>query len=253
MVRARVIPVLLIKNQGLVKTVRFGDEVYVGDPVNAVKIFNEKQCDELIIIDITATKQKKGINFKLVEEIASECFMPLSYGGGISDLHQVEKLLKLGIEKVILNSVLINSPSFMKEAVKSFGSSTIVASIDIKLNMLRQYRLFSHAGYDVRRIDLTQFVEEIVDSGAGEVMITSVDRDGTMSGYDLQLALTVTGKIGVPVVFCGGAKDFDNIKELLTSTNVNAAAAGSLFVFHGRHRGVLISYPTPEQIGDIYS
>jgi imidazole glycerol-phosphate synthase subunit HisF len=253
MVRARVIPVLLFKNQGLVKTVRFGDEVYVGDPVNAVKIFNEKQCDELIILDITATKQKKGINFKLVEEIATECFMPLSYGGGISDLHQVEKLLKLGIEKVILNSVLIYCPSFMKEAVKSFGSSTIVASIDIKLNMLGQYRLFSHAGYDVRRIDLTQFVEEIVDSGVGEVMITSVDRDGTMSGYDLQLALTVTGKIGVPVVFCGGAKDFDNIKELLTSTNINAAAAGSLFVFHGRHRGVLISYPTPEQIGDIYS
>lgn len=253
MMRARVIPVLLIKNQGLVKTVRFRDEVYVGDPVNAVKIFNEKQCDELIILDITATKEKKGINFKLVEEIASECFMPLSYGGGISSLHQVEKLLKLGIEKVILNSVLISNPAFLKEAVKSFGSSTIVASIDIKLNLLRQYRIFSHAGFDAKGINLTQFVDGIVESGAGEIMVNSVDRDGTLSGYDFQLALTVTGKIGVPVVFCGGAKDFENIKELLVTTNVNAAAAGCLFVFHGRHRGVLISYPTPEQIGDIYS
>ena len=253
MKRARVIPVLLLKNRGLYKSVRFKDEVYVGDPINAVRIFNEKQCDELIFLDIAATKQKKEIDYRLIEEIASECFMPFSYGGGVNKLQQVERILKLGIEKVIINSALLNDPAFLGEAVKRFGSSTIVASVDVKMNLLKQYQVYSYSGHDTKGIQLIPFLKQIEDAGAGELMVTSVDKDGMMNGYDLQLADSISGQLTIPVVFCGGAKDFDDIKNLLKMTQVCAAAAGSIFVFHGPHKGVLINYPSPELIGNIFN
>lgn len=252
MQRARVIPVLLLKNGGLYKTIRFRKDIYVGDPVNAVRIFNEKQCDELIFLDISVTKQGKAIDFKHIEEIASECFMPFSYGGGISNKSQIEKLLKLGIEKVILNTSLLRRPSFITEASLRFGSSTIVASVDVKMNVFRKYEVYSHSGCDVKGLQLFPFLRQIEDSGAGEIMINSVDRDGMMNGYDIELAKKVSSELSVPVVFCGGCNSFTDIKTLLTETSVSAAAAGSFFVFHGPHKGVLISYPAPEDIENIY-
>lgn len=252
MKRARVIPVLLLKNTGLYKTVRFTNEKYIGDPINAVRIFNEKQCDELIFLDISSTKEGKEIDYRHLSEITEECFMPFAYGGGIKDLHQIERLLKMGIEKVVLNTVLFTNTSFLKNAVRQFGSSTIVASVDVKYNFLRKYTVSSHAGIDVRSFDLISFIKSIEEDGAGEIMINNVDLDGTMKGYDIDLAALISDKITPPLVFCGGCSGFDDIKNLLTSTNVSAAAAGSIFVYHGPLKGVLINYPSPEEISGIY-
>jgi len=252
MKRARVIPVLLLKGRGLYKTIRFKNERYVGDPINAVRIFNEKQCDELILLDIEASKQKKEIDFNLIGEIASECFMPLSYGGGINEFTQIEKLLKLGIEKVVLNSVLFSNPSFLSEAVKRYGSSTIVASIDVKMNLLRNYQVYSHSGGNVKGIQFRSFLKNIEDAGVGEIMINAVDRDGLMNGFDLYLSETFLHQLSVPVVFCGGCGSLIDIEDLLRNSDISAAAAGSCFVFHGPHKAVLITYPSPEEIEKIY-
>jgi cyclase len=179
--------------------------------------------------------------------------MPLSYGGGIHELSQIEKLLELGIEKVVINTALLTDPPFLSSAVSKFGSSTIVASVDIKMNFFKQYQLFCHAGYDIKDLQLIPFLRHIEESGAGELMVNSVDNDGTMNGYDIELAKMISSVLTIPVVFCGGAGDLFNIKELLTHTEVSAAAAGSLFVFHGPYKGVLITYPSPEEIGAIYN
>lgn len=253
MKRGRVIPVLLLQNKGLYKTVKFDKGKYIGDPINAVKIFNEKQCDELIFLDITASKLKKEIDFKLVGEIASECFMPLAYGGGIYNSFQIEKLLKTGVEKIIINSVLFDNPGFVAEAVRNFGSSTIVASIDVKKNLLGKYNLYSHSRKSLPGKSVSDFSVWIEEQNVGEIMINVVDNDGMMKGYDTQLAQKISEPLSMPVVFCGGCRDFEDISNLLTATQVSAAAVGSYFVFHGPHRGVLISYPSPEQIGKIYN
>jgi len=253
MKRARVIPVLLLKGKGLYKTEKFKNERYVGDPVNAVRIFNEKQCDELILLDINASKTRAPIDFKFIADITSECFMPLAYGGGIRELGEIDKLLKIGIEKVILNSVLLKNPLFLKEAVKKFGSSTIVASVDITITFLKQYQIYSHANYEVKHKPLHSFIKQIEEDGAGELMINSVDRDGMMNGYDIQLAEKTSKGLTIPTIFCGGCKGLEDIKNLLINTEVSAAAGGSLFVFKGPHKGVLISYPSPEEIEAIYN
>lgn len=251
MKRARVIPVLLLKNRGLYKTVRFKNEVYVGDPMNAVKIFNDKLCDELIFLDISASKQRKQIDYKFIEEIASECFMPFSYGGGINDLRQVETLLKLGIEKVVINSAIFDKPAFVSEAAKKFGSSTIVASVDVKKDLFNQYQVYSHSGRNIKGLQFISFLKHIEELGLGEVMVNSVDNDGLMTGYDQRLAGIASDQLSIPVAFCGGARDINDIKTLLRTTTISAAAVGSLFVFHGPHKAVLISYPSPEEIGEI--
>jgi imidazole glycerol-phosphate synthase subunit HisF len=251
MKRARVIPVLLLKNGGLYKTIRFKDELYVGDPINAVKIFNDKLCDELIFLDIIASKQQKQIDFELIEKIASECFMPFSYGGGITKLNHIERLLKSGIEKVVLNTILLKDPSFLARSAKEFGSSTIVASVDVKKDFFNHYQVFSHSKCKTKGIQLLPFLRQFEEEGAGELMINSVDDDGLMNGYDLKLAKTVSEQLSIPVVYCGGGGNILDIKTLLNTTHVSAAAAGSMFVFKGTHRAVLISYPAPEEINEI--
>jgi len=248
MKRARVIPVLLLQNKGLFKTVKFDKGKYIGDPINAVKIFNEKQCDELIFLDITASKLSREIDFKMVSDIASECFMPLAYGGGVKNSLQIEQLLKSGVEKVVLNTILFENPLFASEAVRNFGSSTIVASVDVKKNLLGKYSIFSHSGKSLPDKSLFDFLKWIEDQNVGEVMLNSIDNDGMMKGYDFQLAKKVSEQLSMPVVFCGGCRNFEDIRTLLSTTQVSAAAVGSFFVYHGPHRGVLISYPSPEQI-----
>jgi imidazole glycerol-phosphate synthase subunit HisF len=252
MKRARIIPVLLLQNNGLAKTIRFGNARYIGDPINAVRIFNDKQCDELIFLDILASKLNREIDYNQIEEIASECFMPFAYGGGIKNTQQIEHLLKLGIEKVILNSVVLAKPDFIKEAVRYFGSSTIVVSVDVKKNFLGKYFVYNHTLKPVPEKSFLDYLKWIEQQGVGEVMLNSVDNDGMMKGYDEQLALKASELLSMPVVICGGCGSLEDTRKILVNTQVSAAAAGSYFIFHGPHRAVLISYPSPEQISNIY-
>ena len=249
--RARVIPILLLQNAGLYKTVKFKDPKYVGDPLNALRIFNEKQCDEIILLDILASKNKQKINYNLINEIATECFMPLAYGGGISNIKEIENILKLGVEKVIINTALFNSSAFLKEAVKEFASSTIVASVDIKKNIWGKQNVYSHSGTKVAITDPIEFLKYLQEIEVGEIMINDVDRDGTSIGYDFDLMNKLSNSVNIPLIAAGGCKDLDDIKKLFQNTNVSATAAGSFFVFHGKYRAVLISYPSPEEINMI--
>lgn len=251
MKRARIIPILLLKGGGLHKTFRFEAGKYLGDPINAVKIFNDKQCDELVLLDTHASKEGKTINFPLIEEIASECFMPLTYGGGISNLNEIECLLKIGVEKVALNSILLHNPGFVENAVRTFGGSTIVASIDIKKNLFGQYKIFSHSGINVSGFRLDDLLNWVNEISVGEVMVNSVDKDGLMNGYDMALAHKLSETLSMPLVFAGGCNSLADMKVLLKETQVSAAAAGSFFVFQGPHKAVLISYPTPASISEI--
>lgn len=247
----RIIPVLLLKNAGLVKTIQFKDPKYLGDPLNAVKIFNEKEVDELIFLDILATVENKSIPFKLLEEIAEECFMPLAYGGGIKSLDDIKAILKIGVEKVIINTMAIENPEMIQDAVKKYGSSTICVSIDVKKNFWGKYEIFTNAGTKNTKLDPVGFAMKMDEFGVGEMMINSIDRDGTMKGYDLDLISKITEKVGMPVIACGGAASIDDFSSAVHQAGASAVAAGSMFVFHGKHRAVLISYPSQNSIIDI--
>lgn len=244
--RPRVIPVLLLKGDLLYKTVRFRNAKYVGDPRIAVKIFNDKGADELVLLDITATIEGRKPNFKLIEEIAGECFMPMAYGGGIREIDDVRTILKLGVEKVVLNTAAVENPGFVAEAARINGSSSVVVSIDVKRDILGRYRVYTRSGTQKTSLDPVSFAERIARSGAGEIIINSIDRDGTCEGYDLFLTRSVADAVDVPVVACGGAGSVDDLKIVIRDARASAAAAGSLFVFQGPHRAVLITFPEEE-------
>lgn len=242
MLRYRIIPTLLLKNNGLVKTTRFKNPVYVGDPINAVKIFNEKEVDELIILDITATLENNEINYKNIEEIISEAFMPIGYGGGINNMEQIEKLFKIGVEKVILNTSAHLNPSLIKKAALTFGNQSIVVAIDIKKDIFGNNKIYTHSGTKKQSINLLTALKTYEDLGVGEIFINSIERDGTMKGYDYNLIKLVSENITVPVVASGGAGEIDHFLQAINS-GASAVAAGAMFVFHGVHRAVLINYP----------
>jgi cyclase len=246
----RVIPVILLSKSGMVKTVKFKTPIYIGDPINAVRIFNEKEVDEIIVLDIDATRFMIGPNFKKIEEIASEAFMPLAYGGGIQSINQIEKLFKIGVEKVVINSAIYGDSKLLTEASKIFGSQSIVASIDVKKDFFGNYHLYSNAGAKKEKIDLLSCIERVQDEGAGEVIINSIDQDGTMAGYDLVLIGKISHKFKVPFVVIGGAGAVDHLR-LAINAGASAVAAGSMFVFHGRHKAVLISYVSGDKINFI--
>jgi cyclase len=247
MIRTRVIPVLLLKGRGLVKTTQFKDPVYVGDPINAVRIFNDKEVDELTILDIDATKNNREPNYELLQEIVSECFIPLCYGGGVTRFEQIEKLFSLGIEKVALNSVLAEKPELLSEGAKTYGSQSLIASIDYKKNFFGKYRVVTHGGQNALKEEPLEFAKRMEDLGAGEIILNSVDKDGTRSGYDLEMIAKVSSHLSIPVVAAGGAGELADFKKA-ADAGASAAAAGSLFVFHGKLRGVLISYPSQDQL-----
>lgn len=253
MLKTRVIPCLLLKGQGLVKTVKFKNPRYVGDPVNAVKIFNDKEVDELIFLDIDATVEGRKPPFKLISEIASECFMPLSYGGGVRDLEDIKTILKLGVEKVILNTYAIENPAFVREASERYGNQSIVVAIDAKRNMFGKYEVFSHAGKRKTRLNLVDHAKEMERLGAGEIFLNSIDRDGTMEGYDIEMIKKITESVSIPVVACGGAGNVDHFAEAVIKGGASAVAAGSMFVFHGKHRAVLITYPSIHELERVLS
>lgn len=242
---ARVIPSLLLKDGGLVKTVRFRHPRYVGDPVNAVRIFNDKEVDELVFLDITATVEGRRPPFQMLADIATECFMPLAYGGGIRTEEDAQQLFSIGVEKVIVNSAAIETPGLITALAERFGSQSIVVSIDARRSLLGRYEVYIHSGQRATGIDPFQHAVEMERLGAGEILLTSIDRDGTMSGYDLDLVRRVSEAVCIPLVASGGAGDIHDIAQVI-ARGASGAAAGSMFVFHGRHRAVLISYPERE-------
>lgn len=255
MLRPRIIPCLLMYEGGLVKTRKFKDPIYIGDPINAVKIFNEKEADELIILDIGATTNSLLPNFKLIAKLAAECRMPLCYGGGITTVDQATQLVDMGVEKVAVSAAAINRPSFVKELVSAVGSQSIVVVLDIlkKKNFFsKKYELRSHNAMKLYQNDPLSLFKKFQDSNVGEIVINSIDRDGLMQGYDLELASKLKSLSKVPVTFLGGAGSLDHLKDLFSNLGVVGASAGSLFVFKGKYRAVLINYPTPEQKLKLY-
>jgi cyclase len=248
MIKPRVIPALLLKGQGLVKTVKFNEPKYLGDPINIVRIFNDKEVDELVLLDITATPENRGPQFDLLKNIAGEAFIPLAYGGGIRSMDDVRKLLSIGIEKLIMNTSAVETPSLVREVADHAGSQAAVVSMDVKKGLLGKYEVFTHCGQKKTGLDPVKHAIEMEKMGAGEIIINSIDRDGTMQGYDLDLVRKVADSVRVPVVACGGAGNLSHVSEVIKQGHASAAAAGSIFVFQGPLRGVLISYPTPKEL-----
>lgn len=245
--RPRIIPTLLIDDRDLIKTVQFGKRTYLGDPVNAVKIFNRKGIDELSILDIGATRNNREPDFELLRDIASEAFMPLSYGGGIKTVEQVRDLLAIGYEKVVINTGIVNNPDLIKRASEMFGSQSIVASIDAK-RVNGQYRCYITDGteeIDIAPIDLAQKAEKL---GAGEIILNSIDNDGMMSGYDIELVKSVVESVTIPVIAVGGAGGIQDLKVVLHDGHAHAAGGGSMFVYYGRLKAVLITAPSEEEL-----
>jgi len=247
MIRPRVIPCLLLKNEGLVKTVKFKDPKYLGDPINIVRIFNDKEVDELIFLDIAATIENRPPNFDLLGKITSECFMPLGYGGGIRAMEDVKELLAMGVEKIVLNTSAVENPLLIHEAAEYAGSQAVVISMDVKKTLLGKYEVYVRSGRKGTGLDPVKFAVEMERHGAGEILVNSIDRDGTMQGYDLELIRRVADSVTVPVVACGGAGNIQHLAEAIQA-GASAAGAGSMFVFQGPLRGVLISYPAQEEL-----
>lgn len=247
-VRPRVIPCLLIENGNLVKTKQFSKSVYLGDPINAVKIYNEKEVDELCILDIGATIRNERPNFELLEEIASEAFMPLSYGGGIHSLEDAKEIFKIGFEKVVLNSELVECPDTVRSIIDYFGSQSVVASIDFKRSLFHDVKCYIRKGKKKTRfklLELSQFAEKL---GVGEILLNDIERDGMMCGYNIDQIRKVSDNVHIPIICCGGAGDVHDLYLALHEGHASAVAAGSIFVFYGRKRAVLINFPTEKEL-----
>ena len=251
--RARVIPCLLVQGRSLVKTVRFKDPRYIGDPINAVRIFNEKEVDELILLDISAVRQGKPPDLKLIAEIAGECFMPLCYGGGIRSLDDVKTILSVGAEKIAVNTTAVEKPSFVRETADAVGSQSIVVSIDVTRTPAGEYEVVSRGGSRWMGVDPVTCALQMEELGAGELMVNSIDRDGTLSGYDLDLIGSVARAVKIPVIASGGAARTRDFSDAVKIAGASAVAAGSLFVYYGRHRAVLINYPSAAELDTVFS
>lgn len=242
MISNRVIPCLLLRNGGLVKGKGFKKHIYIGDPINTVKLFNDKEVDELVFLDINATLEKKDPDFKTIEDIASEAFMPLAYGGGVNKIEHVERLFKIGVEKIIINSAYSDSNAFIKEAVKVAGSQSIVGSLDVKKSMFGKYSVMTHSGSKVLSNDPVSVAKYLEESGVGEILVTSIDNEGMRKGVNLSLIQSISEAVSVPVIANGGIGAISHIADAVKA-GASAVAASSFFVFHGKHNAVLITYP----------
>jgi cyclase len=244
MLRPRIIPCLLVHEKGLVKSVQFKNHKYVGDPINAVRIFNEKEADELMLIDIDATVNKVEPNYKMIQNIASECRMPLCYGGGIKNIKQAQKIFSLGVEKIALSSILVENPTIISDLASKVGSQSVVAILDVKKKLLGGYEIYTHNGKISTGLNPIDFVKKIENLGAGEIVINSIDQDGTMNGYDLKLVEQIRNSTSLPLTILGGAGSLNHLGNLIQNYGIIGAAAGSLFVFKGVYKAVLINYPS---------
>ena len=251
MIRTRVIPCLLLKNRGLVKTVAFADPKYVGDPINAVRIFNEMEVDELILLDIEASRIGRPPDFELVQDIISEAFMPIAYGGGVRSAKEAQHLVNLGVEKVVINSGAIKNQGLVNEISGQLGSSSTVVALDVKKDWLGRHRMYDASSGTVTDKDPFAHIREVVADGAGEIFINDVARDGTGKGYDLNLIKMIAPTISVPLITCGGAGTLDHFREA-AEAGASGVAAGSMFVYMGRHRAVMINYPAQRTLEGIF-
>ena len=252
MFRPRVIPVLLLKDLGLVKTIKFMNPQYIGDPINAVKIFNDLKVDEIVFLDITATQQKRHIQLDFIRKVSDEANMPFAIGGGIKTIKEIRNILENGAEKVILNTTSVENPRFIKEAADVFGSSTIVACMDVKKNIFGKYQLVYKNAKKKAKDDPIEFAQKIEKYGVGEIIVQSVNRDGTYSGYDIEIIKKISKSVSVPVVALGGAADYNDFKEVVDTGFASAVAAGSLFLYHGPRRAVLINFPTQKYLKELF-
>ena len=241
MLQIRIIPTLLLRNLSLVKTVRFGKFTYVGDPCNTVRIFNELEVDELLFLDITATPEKKKPNLKLLAEIANECFMPLGYGGGLRTLENAKDIFEIGFEKVAINSFAIENPLFITKLAEHFGSQAVIVSIDVKKDFWGRYRVFTCAGKKPTGRQAVEWAQELESLGAGEILLTSIDREGTWQGYDVELVRSVSDAVSIPVIAHGGAGCAEHLRRVVKNGNASAVALGSMVVFQKKEMGVLIN------------
>lgn len=247
MYRSRVVPCLLLKEKGLYKTIKFKNPKYLGDPINTLRLFNGKEVDEVIILDIMASINGSGPNLGYLKKLTNECFMPICYGGGITTIEQVEATFKIGIEKVSFNTALYTNPELIKVASKNFGAQSIVASIDVKKKFFGNYSVFIKGGSIDLKIDPIEYVKRAEDLGVGEILINSIDHDGMMNGYNFELIENVSSVASVPVIGCGGAGCLEDCVKAVNH-GASAAAAGSLFVYYGSQKAVLINYPTQEDL-----
>lgn len=252
MLQPRAIPCLLLQGEGLVKTIRFKDPRYVGDPINAVKLFNDLQADELIILDIAAARERREPDFDRIADIASEAFMPLGYGGGVRTVAHARRLFTLGIEKIVVTSAAAEDPGLVAQLAHDFGSQSIVGGIDVTRDWRRQPRVMANGGATRTGHDVVAYARQLDASGAGEILLMSIDRDGTREGYDLALIKEVSAAVSVPVVACGGAGSLEHLAEAVQA-GAAAAAAGSLFVYTGARQAVLINYPSTAQLAALFA
>jgi len=242
--RIRVIPILLLRGKGLVKTREFADPTYIGDPINAIRIFNEKEVDELVFLDIEATSSGRSPDLTMLRSIASECFMPLCYGGGVRSVSAIDDILTVGVEKVSLNTALFDAPDVVRDATRTHGSSSIVGSLDFKRSLLRKPTCYTSGGKRNTGISLLDGARRAEDLGVGELLLTAMDREGTLSGYDIDSIRSVAEVVHIPVIANGGARDLADFRSAVTVGKASAVAAGAQFVFYGKHRAVLITYPS---------
>jgi len=250
MLKTRIIPTLLLKNRGFYKGIKFKNHNYVGDPINIIKIFNEKEVDELIIFDIIASKENKPIDFSYLKEVVSEAFMPIGYGGGIKTIEDAQKLFSIGIEKVILNTNAILDFELVQKLVDKFGSQSIVFSLDYKKKLFGKYKVFIKSGTKKTKYSPIDIALKMEKLGVGEIILNAIDKDGTFSGYDVETIQQIASKINIPIIASGGAKDLKDFK-LAKMAGAHACGAGSMFVYHMPHRAVIISYPKYEEIRKI--
>lgn len=248
----RLIPVLLLKGKGLVKTTKFSNPRYIGDPINAVKIFNDLKADELVFLDITASMEGRTISVELVREIGDEAFMPFGFGGGVDSIRIIEQILKAGAEKVIINTNAILKPGLIEEAAKIFGSQSIVVAMDVKKNLFGKYECWINDGKTNTNINPVEQSKKAENAGAGELIVNSMDNDGLMKGYDIKLINSVSTSVSIPVVASGGAGNITDLKKCYYDGKAHALAAGSLFVYHGARKAILINYPTKIELKGVF-
>lgn len=251
MLQKRIIPCLLLHNGGLYKTEKFKKPTYIGDPINAIKIFNEKEVDELMFVDIDATVKNKEPNYKMIEDIASECFMPLCYGGGVKTIQQMNKIYSLGVEKIAIGSSAVNNQDLIKEASNIFGNQSVIVVVDIRKDLFGRKKVFINNGKKNTKLNPIDFIKTIENFGAGEIVVNSIDNDGVMKGYDIDILKEIKANINIPVIALGGAGNLNHIKDVFDIAKVDAVACGSMFVYQGPLKGVLISYPPYNKIQEL--
>ena len=248
MLQKRVIPTLLLRDDALVKTVKFDKPGYIGDPVNTVRIFNELEVDELVFLDITATNENRTPNLRILREIADECFMPLGYGGGLNNFDMVQSIFEIGFEKVILNSVMHSRQDFVTQIANHYGNQAVVASIDVKKNIWGKYEVWSHSGKRNTKKNPASWAQELEQLGVGEILLTSIDREGTWSGFDLQLTQKIADAVNVPIIANGGAGSLIHIKEVVNEGRASSVALGSMVVYQQKGMGVLVNFPDQDNL-----